>query len=223
VANDQAAEDDLVEMPTTAYLVLGVLSVFDEKLTAGEIKQRAEHTVGRFYWSPAVSHIRRELARLLEFGLVATETIDVGARSMAIYEITGQGEAVLAKWASAIPEEDVVIKHPLMLKIWLAGDQDLGTLLQAVDRYLERLEFSIDKAHWGGRRSREIGADHDERHFPQYVRRYTVRSLYAELANVRQLRDELAWRFSAEPPRQLGLRTTQLRPRQPPSPDVESD
>jgi DNA-binding PadR family transcriptional regulator len=218
-----ADEDDLIEMPTTAYLVLGILSVFDEKLTAGEIKQRAEHTVGRFYWSPAVSHIRRELARLLEFGLVTAETVDVGARSMAIYEITSEGEAALAKWASAIPEEDVVIKHPLLLKIWLAGDGDLGTLLEAIDRYLERLEFSIDKAHWGGRRGREVGAAPDERHFPQYVRRYTIRSLYAELANVRQLRDELAWRFSEEPPRQLGLRTTQLRPRKQPSTDAESD
>jgi DNA-binding PadR family transcriptional regulator len=205
--------DDLLDMPVTAYLVLGILSVLDEQLTAGEIKQRAEHSVGRFYWSPAVSHIRRELTRLLEFGLVATETVDVGARSMAVYESTPEGEAVLAKWASAIPEEDVMIKHPLMLKIWLADEQDLGATLLAIDRYLDRLQFQIDKAHWGGRRGRELGVTADDQTFPQFVRRYTIRALYSELANIRQLRDELAWRYSADPPRQLGLRTTQLRRR----------
>lgn len=207
------AGDDLLDMPTTAYLVLGILSVCNERLTAGEIKQRAEHSVGRFYWSPAVSHIRRELTRLLEFGLVATETVDVGARSMAVYESTTEGEAVLAKWASAIPEEEVIIKHPLMLKIWLAGERDLGTTLQAIDRYLDQLQFQIDKAHWGVRRGRDLGVTVSDQTFPHFVRLYTVRSLYSELANIRQLRDELAWRFAAEPPRQLGLRTTQLRRR----------
>ena len=218
-AADQAADDegtagdDLLDMPTTAYLVLGILSVCDERLTAGEIKQRAEHSVGRFYWSPAVSHIRRELTRLLEFGLVATETVDVGARSMTVYESTPEGEAVLGKWASAIPEEEVIIKHPLMLKIWLADERDLGTTLQAIDRYLDQLQFQIDKAHWAGRRGREVGVTADAETFPHFVRRYTIRSLYSELANIRQLRDELAWRFSEDPPRQLGLRTTQLRRR----------
>lgn len=222
-AERSPADDGLMDMPVTAYLVLGILSVFGEKLTAGEIKSRAEHSVGRFFWSPAVSHIRRELSRLLELGLVETETIDVGARSMAVYQITAEGEAVLAKWAGAIPEEDVVIKHPLMLKIWLARDEDLDTQLQAIDRYLERLEFLIAKAHWGGRRGREIGWHGDERHFPSHVRQYTIRALYAELANVRQLRDELAWQYSPEPPRQLNLRTTQLRPRRQPDLDPEPD
>ena len=48
-------------LPVTAYLVLGVLAANDEQLTAGEIKMRAELSVGHFYWSPSVSHVRREL------------------------------------------------------------------------------------------------------------------------------------------------------------------
>ena len=51
------------DLPTAAYLVLGVLAANDEQLTAGEIKVRAELSVGYFYWSPSVSHVRRELDR----------------------------------------------------------------------------------------------------------------------------------------------------------------
>ena len=57
-------------LPVTAYLVLGVLAANDEQLTAGEIKMRAELSVGHFYWSPSVSHVRRELNRLLARGMV---------------------------------------------------------------------------------------------------------------------------------------------------------
>jgi DNA-binding PadR family transcriptional regulator len=213
--NDRA-DSDLLSMPTTAYLVLGILSVLDEQLTAGEIKQRAEHTIGRFYWSPAVSHIRRELERMLPFGLVATEKVEVGARSMTVYEITDEGEAVLRKWAGSIPEEDLVVKHPLMLKVWLSGDRDPSGLLLAIDRYIDRLELQIAKAHWGTRRGRQVGLSGDTRlRYPQLVMQYSVRALYAELANVRQLRDDIAWRYSEEPPRSLDLPTTQVRRRRP--------
>jgi DNA-binding PadR family transcriptional regulator len=219
----EAAEDALLGMPTTAYLVLGVLSVFDEQLTAGEIKQRAEHTIGRFYWSPSVSHIRRELDRLLGFDLVETERIEVGARSMTVHQITAVGERVLREWAGAIPDDDVVVKHPLMLKIWLAGDRHPDALLQAIDRYIERLEFSIDKAHWGARRGREVGrVGEDAFRYPQLVRGYTIRALYAELANVRQLRDEMSWTLSDEPPRALNLPTTQVRRRRKPPEETDS-
>jgi hypothetical protein len=47
------------DLPTTAYLVLGVLAANDEQLTAGEIKLRAEFSVGYFYWSPSVSTGRK--------------------------------------------------------------------------------------------------------------------------------------------------------------------
>src|ERR1700745_471953 len=57
-------------LPVTASLVLGVLAANDERLTAGEIKMRAELSVGHFYWSPSVSHVRRELNRVLSLWVV---------------------------------------------------------------------------------------------------------------------------------------------------------
>ena len=59
---DEAAV--LAALPMTAYLVLGVLVINDEELSAAEIKTRADFSFGQFYWAPAVSHIRRELSRL---------------------------------------------------------------------------------------------------------------------------------------------------------------
>ncbi|ALJ22343.1 hypothetical protein [Microbacterium sp. No. 7] len=67
------AEDDHERaefLPATAYAVLGLLSSHQEELSPAEIKVRADWSLRSFYWSPAVSHIRRELERLLECGYV---------------------------------------------------------------------------------------------------------------------------------------------------------
>src|SRR6202453_1773759 len=78
-------------LPVTAYLVLGVLAATDEQLTAGEIKMRAELSVGHFYWSQSVSHVRRELNRLLGRGIVSEICPQFGKRAITLYEPTGSG------------------------------------------------------------------------------------------------------------------------------------
>jgi DNA-binding PadR family transcriptional regulator len=202
-------------LPTTAYLVLGVLVVTDESLTAGEIKVRAQHTVGHFYWAPAVSHIRRELARLIEHRMATERTTQVGRRKMTLYEATPQGERTLRAWSEALPgDEPVVLKHPLMLKLWLAGDTEPDRLLEAVDRYLETVQRSIDEMMWSQSRGRELGLLGDpSRKYSQLVSRHTLRSLYAELANIRQLRDEIAWEIGDAYERHRDHPTTQVRRR----------
>ena len=177
----------------------------DERLTAGEIKVRAEHTIGRFYWSPAVSHIRRELTRLLRAGLVAEQRVDVGARSMTVHGITDLGENLLSKWASAIPESDLIVKHPLMLRIWLSRDPDPAALLQAIDRYIERLDESIQKANWSVRRSREVGYpvnDPVPRSTPGLAcpAATAVASSTPSWPTSASCADEIAWTMSEKPP-----------------------
>ncbi|TDC58656.1 MarR family transcriptional regulator [Actinomadura sp. KC345] len=194
-AREGAADPGYPDLPTTAYLVLGMLIVNDESLTAGEIKVRSQYTVGHFYWAPAVSHIRRELTRLIEHDMAAERTIHVGKRKMTVYESTPRGERALRAWAEALPgDEPVMIKHPLMLKIWLAGDTEPAVVLEAIDRYLETVQKSIDELMWAQGRSRELGLLEEMRsRYPLQVATYTLRSLYAEMANVRQLRDEIEW------------------------------
>ena len=109
------------DLPVTAYLVLGILAAYDEQLTAGEIKTRAEFSVGHFYWSPSVSHIRRELTKLLDRGHVTSHAAELGARSVTLFEATPEGEHALRGWVKSFPGgEQVMVKHPVILKTWLA-------------------------------------------------------------------------------------------------------
>lgn len=107
-------------LPVTAYLVLGVLAANDEQLTAGEIKMRAELSVGHFYWSPSVSHVRRELARLLARGMVSETGAQSGKRAITLYETTEAGLDAMRRWVQHFGQDQVVIKHPVILKTWLA-------------------------------------------------------------------------------------------------------
>lgn len=226
-ADEDASGAGYPDLPTTAYLVLGILIVTDESLTAGEIKVRSQHTVGHFYWAPAVSHIRRELTRLIEHEMAAERTIHVGKRKMTVYESTARGERALHAWAEALPgDEPVMTKHPLMLKIWLAGDTEPGLVLEAIDRYLETVQKSIDELLWAQGRGRELGLLQDPRaRYPQVVTAYTLRSLYAEMANIRQLRDEISWNIGdayqqhADHPKTSVRR--RVRPEGDPEPDAE--
>ena len=94
-------------LPPTAYAVLGLLSANNEELTPGEIKVRAEFIFRNFYWSHAVSHIRRELRRLLEMGLVQEREIPIGqVRRSQVFQTTEKGEQTLARWVSESPPEE---------------------------------------------------------------------------------------------------------------------
>lgn len=212
---EESAADHLI-MPPTAYLVLGVLSVLDQTLTAGEIKSRAELSVGAFYWSPSVSHVRRELLRMLKVGYVAEKKLDVGERSMTVYEITDLGEQVVREWTRSIPDADMIVKHALILKTWLYKDEDPKKLLESIDEYLERQQQAIDRAQWVRDRAREVGiADHRrELDYSWIVNEYSLRFLYAERSNIQQMRDEIAWRFGDQRKTDVGLRPGSMRRRE---------
>jgi hypothetical protein len=187
-------------LPATAYAVLGILSVNDEELTPGEIKLRADFAFRHFYWSPAVSHIRRELARLLDMGLVAEREITIGQvrRSLA-FRTTAAGEQALARWVAHGPlEEPVVVKNSVLLRVFLGDKAPQETILSVIDARLDQVEKDIAEAQWGRRRSSELGLDQEAAlRFPMAVSEYKLRSLYFEMGNLRQLRDTIVG-FDAE-------------------------
>ena len=181
-------------LPATAYAVLGILSVNDEELTPGEIKLRAEFAFRHFYWSPAVSHIRRELQRLLELGLVAEREIAIGqVRKSQVYRTTEAGERALARWVSDSPlEEPVVVKNSVLLRVFLGDKAPPETILSVIDARLDQVAEEIREAQWGRRRSAELGLDKEPSlRFPMAVSEYKLRSLYFEQGNLRQLRDTI--------------------------------
>lgn len=218
-AGDEGA-DDPGELPSTAYAVLATLIVTQEELTVGEIKIRAGATLGPFYWSPAVSHIRRELRRLLPLGLVQSRTVSLGAeRRSQVYTSTEAGEQFMARWVGrADTDEQVVVKNSVLLRVVLGALVPVDDVVTVVDARLRKVQQDIDWAVWGQRRAKELGLDdQDHLRYSMAVAEYMLRSMYFEQANLRQLRDHING-FDTEAFRQDRLRKRgPLRPRPRPS------
>lgn len=204
-------------LPVTAYLVLGVLAATDEQLTAGEIKTRAELSVGHFYWSPSVSHVRRELNRLLQRGMVNEIEAQSGKRTITLYETTGPGLEALRRWVQHFPGQDqVVIKHPVILRTWLARGDDPEHAVDTLDRHLEATRTKLDEALWSRQRSREVGIiDDPDQRYSFAVLDYAIRGLYAEISNIQQLRDEIASGTTRDPVQRVRRSKGQIRRRAP--------
>ncbi|MEB3980730.1 MarR family transcriptional regulator [Mycobacterium sp. 663a-19] len=204
-------------LPVTAYLVLGVLAANDEQLTAGEIKMRAELSVGHFYWSPSVSHVRRELNRLLSRGMVSETGARSGKRAITLYATTEAGLDALRRWIQHFPGEDrVVIKHPVILKTWLARGGEPNHVIDTLERHLEATRARLDEALWSRQRSRELGIiDDPDQRFSFAVLDYAIRGLYAEISNISQLRDEIAGGTTRDPVRRVRRSKGQIRRRAP--------
>jgi DNA-binding PadR family transcriptional regulator len=200
-------------LPTTAYLVLGILAANDEQLTAGEIKTRAEFSVSYFYWSPSVSHVRRELVRLAGRNMVQDNEVKNGKRTSTLYRATETGLAALQRWVEQLPDTDqVVIKHPVILKTWMARDSDEARTLDALDHHLDATRKRLDEALWSRQRTREVGiSDEPSMRASLAVLNYSIRALYAELSNIAQLRDEIAIGTEEDPARRVHRTEGQLR------------
>jgi DNA-binding PadR family transcriptional regulator len=200
-------------LPTTAYLVLGILAANDEQLTAGEIKIRAEFSVSYFYWSPSVSHVRRELLKLLERKMVQDSEVKTGKRTSTLYRTTDTGLAALQRWVEQLPDTDqVVIKHPVILKAWMSKDSDATRTLDALDRHLEATRNRLDEALWSRQRTREVGiSEEPSMRTSLAVHNYSIRALYAELSNIAQLRDEVAVGTAEDPAKRVDRPKGQLR------------
>lgn len=182
-------------LSATSYAVLGLLWKVPDPLSAVEIRTRANFSLRFFYWAPAVSHIRKELARLESLRLVTAEEVRLGrVKTTLVHQITPQGEEVLREWATSLPDDEpVVLKHPVLLRIWLGDVIDPARLVEILDQHVARTEQTIDQLQWGQRRAREEHLDElPEARYRRAVGAYVLRSCYAELANVRQLRDEIA-------------------------------
>lgn len=185
----QAAE----ELTATAYAVLGILSVNGEMLSAGEIKQRTAFALRFFYSAPAVSHIRRELRRLLALGLVQDSEVSLGgSRRAQVFRITQEGESALRLWVVEGDEDTMTVKDPLLLRVFLGRGAPQSSLLALVDARLRQVDEDIRDVVWGHRRAAEMGLiPHEDRRHTMAVSQYTLRALYFTQGNLRQLRDTL--------------------------------
>ncbi|MFF3543994.1 PadR family transcriptional regulator [Streptomyces platensis] len=107
-------------LPATSWAVLGLLS-FGEELSGYDLKKWSDWSLRLFYWSPSFSQIYGELKRLEKVGYVTSRMVaqETGNRDKRVYVITDAGMAAVRHWAREAPVEPPVLKHGVMLRMWL--------------------------------------------------------------------------------------------------------
>ncbi|MEM9746096.1 MAG: PadR family transcriptional regulator [Actinomycetota bacterium] len=152
VADEPTTVKDETWLPTTAYVLLGLLS-FGQRLTGYELRQWALGST-RFFWAaPAMSQIYRELDRLERGGLVdeRDESGDAG-RARTTYGITDEGLGELRRWIDDAPSDEPVIRHPAAFRLFLGHLADADKLrarLVAHRDWLDGLLADLDEVRTG--------------------------------------------------------------------------
>ena len=149
-ADLKTADVVVPKIPATAWAVLGILS-FGRELTGYDIKNWSDAILHFFYWSPATSQIYTELRRLEELGLVTSRTIardDV--REKTVYAITENGVSALQNWQADVNAEAPVLKHGVLLRVWLGHLAEPDRLREQIlvhrVRLLDELEAAKDSS-----------------------------------------------------------------------------
>jgi DNA-binding PadR family transcriptional regulator len=187
--------DDEPSLPLTAWAVLGVLA-FPGERSGYEIKSWADRSLRFFYWSPALSQVYRELRRLEDIGYVtATLAPQDELRNKRLYRITDTGRAALKAWAARSPASPPVMKHGVMLRVWLGhllGPDELRAVL-------------LDHITWAEKMRAEASALETSAHeqgqwpYPELALRWSWRFYESEAHLARQLLADLDEHLSVGP------------------------
>ncbi|MFG2617656.1 PadR family transcriptional regulator [Streptomyces sp. NPDC048507] len=177
------------ELPPTAWAVLGLLS-FPGERTGYELKKWADSSLRFFYWSPAISQIYAELRRLEDLGYAASaRSGPEEARAKRRYAITDAGRTALAGWARDTAEAGPpVLKHGLLLRIWLGHLSEPERLCAMVEDHRERTLAELASV----REAMAHAAEVPEWAFPVLALRWSERQHLAELELADALLADLA-------------------------------
>ncbi|MBE9376010.1 PadR family transcriptional regulator [Saccharopolyspora sp. HNM0983] len=161
----------LPDLRTTSWAVLGLLS-FGEELSGYDLKKWADWSLRFFYWAPSYSQIYTELRRLEVHGYATSRVVERDeVRGKRLYSITAEGEKAAAAWAGESPVEPAVLKHGVMLRMWLGhlGDPaELRAMLLEHRGHAEELRAAAGADAEGA--SREPGWA-----YPEMVLRWSER------------------------------------------------
>jgi DNA-binding PadR family transcriptional regulator len=166
------------ELPPTAWAVLGLLS-FPGERTGYELKKWADASLRFFYWAPAISQIYAELRRLEALGYAASRRSGPEEpRAKRRYAITGTGRAALAAWADGSGDAGPpVLKHPLVLRVWLGHLADPERLRARVADHIARTSGELKEVRDALARTEGVA----EWAHPQVALRWSERQHLAEL------------------------------------------
>ncbi|MGV9709050.1 PadR family transcriptional regulator [Gordonia sp. NPDC003424] len=182
-----AESDAYPTLPATSWAVLGMLA-FGEELTGNDLKKWADWSIGFFYWSPSVSQVYAELKKLEDQSLVTSRVInDEGVRGRRVYRITDTGIGALRNWSRQSEVDLPVLKHGVMLRLWMGHVQEPDDLKRIVHAHIENLRDSARRAG--------LHADHSDAEpgwaFSQMSLRWAQRYYDAEVALAEQLLDDI--------------------------------
>jgi len=173
----QAADIALPKIPATAWAVLGILS-FGRELTGYDIKNWSDAILHFFYWSPATSQIYTELRRLEDLGLVSSRTVARDeVRDKTVYAITPIGTEALRSWQATVDAEAPVLKHGVLLRIWLGHLAEPDRLREQLAEHHARLLAELTAA----KESQEQADAQPDWAYPALVASWAVRRIESEL------------------------------------------
>ncbi|WP_397517358.1 PadR family transcriptional regulator [Rhodococcus sp. BP22] len=142
-STESASEAELPNLPATSWAVLGMLA-FDEELSGYDLKKWADWSIKFFYWSPSFSQVYTELKKLEKHGFVTSRVQhDNGVRGRRLYKITEAGTDAVRKWSNEAPIDPPILKHGVMLRIWLGHlnkPDRLKDILREHIEYAEKME-----------------------------------------------------------------------------------
>ncbi|WP_421843410.1 PadR family transcriptional regulator [Mycobacterium sp.] len=134
------ADDGSAPLRATSWAVLGLLS-FGEELSGYDLKKWADWSLRFFYWAPSFSQIYGELHKLEALGLVSSRIVDKNdVRGKRLYLITAAGKDAVATWANDAPPDPAVLKHGIMLRMWLGHMAEPEKLREALLAHREQSE-----------------------------------------------------------------------------------
>ncbi len=190
------------DLPPTAWAVLGLLS-FPGGRTGYELKKWADSSLRFFYWSPAISQIYAELRRLEDLGYAASaRSGPEEARAKRRYAITDAGREALSGWAADTAEAGPpVLKHGLLLRIWLGHLAEPERLRAMVGEHLERTRGELAAV----REAMEHADGVPEWAFPALALRWSERQHLAELELGEALLGDLEGLEEASPAPESGM------------------
>lgn len=173
-------------LPATAYAVLGMLS-FGQELSGYELRRWALN-LRFFYWSPAQSHIYRELRRLRRHGYVEERTVpQPGRPDKRLYRVTEAGLAAFRDWEERAEVEPPQLKHSVALRLFFGHQASPERLRALLDDYSVFVRRQIDEL----RTVHEGIADSDVFTYPTLVAEWGFAYFEAELAAVERIRARL--------------------------------
>jgi len=179
--------DPLPDLRPTTWAVLGLLS-FGEELSGYDLKKWADWSLRFFYWAPSYSQIYGELRKLESLGFATSRVVNKDdVRGKRLYRITPEGESVVARWAAEAPVEPAVLKHGVMLRMWLGHASDPRLLRSMLEQHRDESE----KMRIRALADAEGAAEEPGWAFPELVLRWSERYYADERDRAEQMLAEL--------------------------------